>query len=202
MPKLKLNLKSISDRYDRDNFEKVQEVINGLEETIEALAFALGDFKFFEFDIKGTHNDFKLRHNLGFAPNDILVTRAVGSPYDFQYEQFTSDTLSIKTTGDLYLRCFVGNMRGGHVTGPRAGLLASAGPGAGFRVKTVEVDGPFISDRTIELNDSPPPGGVLVRLNGMDVPATDFSLSGNVVTIDNDYDIELGDTITVQYSLT
>ena len=105
--------KQIDDKYIRENFDKIEQAYNDL-------AFTLGDFKFFEFKIDGAQTDFKLYHKLNFYPNDVIVTKAIGSAFEFDYEKFTDEYLTIRTTGDLYLRMFIGNMRGDEVTGSTA----------------------------------------------------------------------------------
>lgn len=124
-----LYTKQIDDKYIRDNFERIEETINNL-------VFAQGDFEFFEFSVTGEQDAYKLYHNLGFNPNDIIVTKAIGAAYEFNYDGFNDQYLTIKTAGDLYLRCIIGNLRGDEVTGQAAfaGItddLGSSGGGSG-----------------------------------------------------------------------
>lgn len=133
-----LYTKQIDDKYIRDNFERIEETLNNL-------VFNQGDFEFFEFRVEGEQDAYKLYHNLGFNPNDVIVTKAIGSAYQFNYNGFNDQYLTVETSGDLYLRCIIGNLRGDEVTGENAFAaitddLGSSGGGSGGGVDVLTLD--------------------------------------------------------------
>lgn len=198
---MNLFTKQVNDTYIRKNFETIEEAFNNL-------VFTLGDFKFFEFRVNGQQDAFKLYHNLGFNPNDVIVTKAIGSSFEFVYTEFTDRYLTIKTTGDLYLRCFVGNMRGDEVVGANAfanvtdDLGSSGGAGGGnisFYPWKKEIDTATLTTRTIVLGHTPIENSEVVTLNGLMI-LDDYSLVQNKLTLGPSIEIELGDEVLIKYA--
>lgn len=193
--------KHIDDEFIRQNFEKIEQLWNDL-------VFTQGDFQFFEFRIDGAQDEFKLYHHLGFNPNDIIVTKAIGSSFEFIYTGFTDEYLTIKTTGDLYLRAIIGNLRGDEVTGSNAfadvtdDLGASGGSGGGitFYKKDIIVSTPFMSARDITLQGAPVTNSERVYVNGMIIDDTNYTIATNILTINGGLNIEVGDDIYVRFA--
>lgn len=199
---MNLFTKQITDRYLRENFEKIEQAFN-------SLVFTLGDFQFFEFRIEGAQEAFRLYHNLGFNPNDVIVTKAIGSSFEFDYNQFNDRYLTIKTTGDLYIRCFIGNMKGDEVGGSAAfaailddlgGIGGAGGGNATHYTREVEVDATLLNTRTIVLQGVPITGTEIVYYNGMPISSNFYELDKNIITIDQSFSIYLGDTFIIRFS--
>jgi hypothetical protein len=199
---MNLYTKQIEDKYIRENFEKIEEAFN-------ALVFTLGDFKFFEFRIEGIQDEYKLYHQLGFNPNDVLVTKAIGSSFEFVYTEFTEEYLTIKTNGDLYLRMFIGNMRGDEVVGANAfanvtddlGGTGGAGGGTGdFYKKNIVVGSAFLSNRDIVLQGAPITDSEKVYVNGLLIDDSNYTINSNILTINSGLNIKLGYKIDVRFA--
>lgn len=197
---LQLYSKQIEDKYTRENFDKIEQAFNDL-------VFTLGDFRFFEFNITGAQEDYRLYHNLGFNPNDVIVTKAIGSSFEFNYNAFNDEYLTVKTTGDLYLRCFIGNMRGDEVTGTNAfasitdDVGGTPGGGGGATEKDYfTVSSGFLStpERTlpsVAITDSE-----IVFLNGLEIDDTNYSITGDLFTWNDSNDLRVGDKIHIRYA--
>lgn len=202
---LKLHLEQIQDIYSRENFKQIEEAFNDL-------VFTLGDFQFFEHQIKGSHEAYKFYHHLGFKPNDIIVTKAIGSNFQFNYEGFNKQYLTIKTSGDVYLRMFVGNMRGNEIDGPAAfpgitddlGEIGGSGGGSiNFHVKDVLVTGTLISNRKIVLDHVPMTNSTQIMINGLDCLDIDdwsFNSTTKEITLGPSALYAIGDDIRVRYA--
>lgn len=192
-----LYTQQIQDDYTRENFERVQEAFNDL-------VFTLGDFKFFEIDIKGSRNGYKFYHHLGFHPNDVIVSRALGAKFEFNYVDFTNDYISINTAGDLHLRCFIGNMRGSQKVGldARSNLSSSGTQGTlEFNSRETEIDGNILTSRQIILPDVPKAGSETVFYNGLPMVKAGFSITQNILTFSPDVELFIGDTVIVTFSV-
>lgn len=198
---MELLTKQIENEYIRQNFERIESLWNDL-------VFAQGDFRFYEFRIDGAQEAFKLYHHLGFNPNDIFITKAIGSNFEWNYEGFTDEYVTIKTTGDLYLRAIIGNLRGDEVTGSNAfaDVTDDLGPGGGtgggitFYKKDVIVGTPFLSARDITLQGAPVTDSERVYVNGLIIDDTNYTIASNILTINGGLNIELGDDIYVRFA--
>jgi hypothetical protein len=196
---LDLFTKQIDNEYIRQNFERLEAAWNDL-------VFTLGDFEFFEFRVEGAQTDFKLYHNLGFNPNDVIVSKAIGSSYTFNYNGFNDDYITISTTGDLYLRCFIGNMRGDEVTGTFAGItddLGDTGGGSGgfsfYKDRTILGAG-FFTTRDITLPQAPVTDSERVYVNGLLLDDSNYTIAGSVISFDNGLNLEVGDEIDIRFA--
>ena len=199
---LDLYTKYIDDEYVRKNFERIEEAWTNL-------VFTRGDFEFFEFKIDGAQEAFKLYHNLGFSPNDIITTKAIGSSFEFNYEEFNDQYLTIKTTGDLYLRMIIGNLRGDEVAGVSAfagitdDLGGSGGTGGGsvtFYKKDIIVGLAFLSNRTIPLQAAPATDSERVYVNGLLIDDSNYTFSGTDLIINPGLNIAVGDEIYTRFA--
>lgn len=198
---LELYTKQIEDEYVRQNFEKIEGYWNDL-------VFTLGDFKFFEFRITGAQDEFKLYHYLGFNPNDVIVTKAIGSSFEFVYTGFTDEYLTIKTTGDLYLRCIIGNLRGDEVVGSNAfsnvtddlGDSGGSGGSLTFYKKDIIVGSAFLLNRNVALQGAPITNSERVYINGLIIDDSNYTIASNILTINAGLNIEVGDDIYIRFA--
>lgn len=198
---LDLYTKQIENEYIRQNFEKIEAAWNDL-------VFTLGDFEFFEFRIPGAQDEYRLYHNLGFTPQDVMVTKAIGSSFEFDYTGFNDRYLTIKTTGDLYLRMFAGNMRGDEVVGSNAfadvtddlGDTGGSGGGIDFYKERFVVGAAFLSNRDVNLAGAPVDDSESVFVNGLLIDDTNYTIASNVLTINAGLNIEVGDDIEIRFA--
>lgn len=96
-----------SDGKVRENFKRLQDFIKDLV----AQPFLKGTFKFLTFSHDTAESNIKVPHGLGFKPEDVVVTSAIGSlSYTLNYSSFDENFLDITTTGSgtLTLRMFAG----------------------------------------------------------------------------------------------
>lgn len=193
--------KQIDNEYIRQNFEKIEELWNNL-------VFTLGDFEFFEFRVPGAQEEYKLYHNLGFNPNDIIVTKAIGSSFEFVYTGFNDDYITVKTTGDLYLRAIIGNLRGAEVIGTNAftnitddiGDSGGSGGGYTFYKNETVVGSAFLSARDITLQGAPVDDSERVYVNGLIINDSNYTIASDVITFNSGLNIELGDKIDIRFA--
>ena len=195
---MELFTKQIDDIYVRENFEKIQQSFNDL-------VFTLGDFQFFEFRIEGAQEEYKYYHNLGFTPNDIIVTKAIGSHFEIDYNGVTDEYITFQTTGDVYIRAFIGNMKGDEVKGANAfsnveddlGSTGGSGGSSGsFYERDVEVVGALLTTKKIVIGHVPIAQSLRIDYNGL--PYRDYTINQNVITLNTD--IYIGDDFYITYS--
>lgn len=102
---LKLRVNEIEDEYVKQNFERIQSILNDF-------ALLRGEWAFFEVTFTVAVSGFLFEHNLGFKPKDVLVTSQIGAgSATFNYSLFTSTHISITTTGAVVVRFFAGSYR-------------------------------------------------------------------------------------------
>ena len=195
---LELYTKQIEDQYIRENFEKVEQAYNDL-------VFTLGDFKFFEVDISGAQEDFRFYHKLGFNPNDVIVTKAIGSSFQFDYNGFNDEYLTITTTGNVYLRMFIGNMRGAEIAGANAFItddIGTGSPGGGGlnQQDFFSVSAGFLSTPERTLPAAALEKSEIVSLNGLDVDNTNYIIDGDLFTWNDSGDLRVGDKIHIRFT--
>lgn len=96
-----LLLKEITDIYARTNFENLGAYFRANNQLL--------NFKFFEVVFDSATTNYKLAHGLGLVPQDIIVTKGVGSgSVYFNHGLFTSTHLDITVTAACRIRFFVG----------------------------------------------------------------------------------------------
>lgn len=99
---LKLFLAEITDLFIRKNFEKIADAIN-------KNVLLSGQWRFVEITFTGAATNFRYKHNLNFAPKDVIQTSLIGAgTITWNYDRFNSDYLDITTSGALTVRAFVG----------------------------------------------------------------------------------------------
>jgi hypothetical protein len=97
-----LSIKEIGDIYSRTNFQ-------ALSSYFAANNQLLG-FQFFEIVLTAATTNYAIAHNLGYVPQDIVVTHCSGAGVvTLNWGAFTSKQMSITTTGACRLRLFVGS---------------------------------------------------------------------------------------------
>lgn len=73
----------------------------------------LAGFKLFSVTIPKAVTNFKYPHNLGFQPQDIILTSQMGAgTIVFNYDKFDSTNLDITTTGPSVIRFLAGTYQG------------------------------------------------------------------------------------------
>lgn len=107
---LQLILKDISDRYIRENFQRLQK-------HLDAQLFGGEDFKFFEIDIKTASVNLPIPHGLSFVPRDIILLATQGD-YNvyFRYDKFDSKNIYVTAAGPVAIRFIAGVFDNGIVT--------------------------------------------------------------------------------------
>ena len=91
----KLAIKEIKDDYARDNFQILQDFMDGLSLTPDR-------FRVLELFLTENVTQLRIRHGLGFIPLDVLPTRLVapsGAKLTFLYSEFTKDEIAVTVTG-------------------------------------------------------------------------------------------------------
>lgn len=102
MAEIDLILKDIEDKSVRENFSRIGRFVR--DQTILD-----GRWKFYEVNIPAAFTGLKLKHGLGFVPNDIIVMSAKGDQnFSFLVQQFTRDHLIVDTQGPVVLRFLAG----------------------------------------------------------------------------------------------
>jgi hypothetical protein len=97
----KLDLSQIDSPVARENFRK-------LDEEIQASPFHNGQWQLFDIRF-GASGTYRVAHQLGFIPLDILVTHdTAGFAYD--HEDFTSDQITVTIAGEGRVRFLLGRM--------------------------------------------------------------------------------------------
>lgn len=104
---IKLFLTEIEDQYLKENFIRLNDYLNGQP-------LFNGIFRHFEIRIPSSVTNFKFVHNLGFKPNDVIQTSAIGSGnLTWNYDKFDAKFLDITTTGPVTVRAFIGAYKEG-----------------------------------------------------------------------------------------
>jgi hypothetical protein len=100
---LKLLKNEVQDTYSRENFKRI-------EDYTRDLALLRGNFKFFTFELSAKTYPATVifRHNLGFAPKDILPTSILGGTVTWNYSLFSIETISATISAPVTVRCFLG----------------------------------------------------------------------------------------------
>jgi hypothetical protein len=89
-----LAISEITDEYIRKNFESIRDFLPS--------GTPFRDFKLFELTFTKTENNFKFKHNLGFLPKDIFLTRQEGSgSVVFNYPLATAESIDMTISGTV-----------------------------------------------------------------------------------------------------
>lgn len=98
----RIQLGNIEDTNVREAIELIYKAFT------EEQALLRGQWTFREIVLEGaaTH---KFKHNLKFVPKDIILLSYSGTAPTFNYSSFNKDTISITTSGDSTIRCFLGS---------------------------------------------------------------------------------------------
>lgn len=102
---IKFSFNNIDDQYIRENFER-------LTKFIQNQGILRGEWQFFEIVFPAAVTHYRVPHNLGFQPKDILQTSLIGAgSITFNYTLFDATYLDITTTGACTVRFFAGSYR-------------------------------------------------------------------------------------------
>lgn len=98
----KLDLSQIDNPVARENFRKLDAEFSG------GNPFLTGNWQFFDIRF-GASGDYRVAHQLGFLPLDIIITHdTAGFAYD--HADFTDEAITITTAGDGRVRFLLGRM--------------------------------------------------------------------------------------------
>lgn len=100
----KIYVSNIDDPRVQQNFKTIGEIF-------QATPFMKGQWYFFEFSIPASATNQKLSHNLGFTPQDVIMTSCVGGSVVFNYAKFDKtfiDVTATVTSTPLIFRAIIG----------------------------------------------------------------------------------------------
>lgn len=102
----KFLLKEMDEDSIKQNFELVQSKFKDQK--------LLMEWEFFDISFDAAVTDRMFKHNLGYQPKDVLVTRLTGpGALTFEYDKFNQSFIKITTTGACRARFFVGTYKQG-----------------------------------------------------------------------------------------
>jgi microcystin-dependent protein len=97
-----LIIKEITDLYLRKNFQALRDYFDKQNQLL--------DFKFFEQKFAAATDNFKIAHGLGYAPDDVIVTKITGSGVvTFNVGLFDDQNIDLSVDGPCLVRFFVGS---------------------------------------------------------------------------------------------
>ena len=95
----------VEDRYARENFRKILEVLK-----VDSLLQS--DFTHYEFEFPVAVTDQDIQHKLNFIPLDLIQTYLTpGVTVSWIYDKFTRDTIRLTTSGACRIRFFIGSYK-------------------------------------------------------------------------------------------
>lgn len=111
MDNLNLNLSGVDDQKLRDNFQKIQDFVNGMGTTQNQLQAC-------EIYVTANQTGLKISHGLGSVPLDLIITRLIApsaTKLIAKYSEFTKDEVVFDISGlsdgeTLSARCLVGTL--------------------------------------------------------------------------------------------
>lgn len=102
----RLDVQRIQDPIARENFRALNDYLQGLTNLL--------GFRHIEIVFPRALTHFKVPHNLGFQPKDVIQTSLIGAgALTWNYDKFDSTSLDITTTGACTVRAYIGT----HVEG-------------------------------------------------------------------------------------
>lgn len=100
-----LIFKDIDDVYIRENFKR-------LNKFFQDFPLFRGEWRFFELTFTAAVTDLAVGHGLGFKPTDIIQTSKTGvGDITFNFDDFTTENISVTTTGACVVRAFIGSYK-------------------------------------------------------------------------------------------
>lgn len=72
----------------------------------------LHGFKFIQFETTEAVDNFKIKHGLGYIPEDLVRLKVIGGIVTFHREDFTTDYIVISTTDATKVRMLAGSFHG------------------------------------------------------------------------------------------
>jgi hypothetical protein len=103
--KIDLLAKEIDDKFVRENVFR-------LKKFLEALQILDGFWTFFEVDLAAAGTQAKIKHNLDFVPQDIILLSTIGDQkVYFNYVDFDSTYLYVTNHGPCRIRFLAGKYK-------------------------------------------------------------------------------------------
>ena len=142
---LELGLNGIKDGETKENFQKLEEFVDE-QNLLEAR------FKFFEVEFDSAVTNFKLKHDLGYVPKDVIISSTKGTgEVVLNYDKFDKDYIDISTNGAVKVRMFAGSY--GHDLADSKSDDSNFGGHAAFPANTKYVPNTTISLSIVPTND-------------------------------------------------
>ena len=108
-----LLINEIAELYIRKNFEILQKYFDDENQLL--------GFKHVEFSVDAAVVNYKIPHQLGYVPRDLIRTRKTGAgSVTFNRHLFDTENIDITTTGAAKVRLFAGTYRTDENTGTDA----------------------------------------------------------------------------------
>lgn len=116
-----LLVKEIADVYLRRNFQEMFDFFQVEDQVL--------GYKFFDFEFEQAEEGFKITHDLGYIPQDIIVSQLTGSgAVQFNFLLFDRTTIDLDIDGPCRIRFLVGQNRNGNETPPLGSMKFYADP--------------------------------------------------------------------------
>jgi len=97
--------------YERLQDPVARECFQWIIDYVQQVPLLQGTFSHFELTFLKAEASLLVPHNLGFLPEDIIVTANTGGTVTFNHQNFTSTNLSITTSGACMVRFFAGRYK-------------------------------------------------------------------------------------------
>lgn len=116
-----LLVKEISDVYLRRNFQELFDFFQVEDQVL--------GYKFFDYEFEQVETGFKITHDLGYIPQDVIVSQLTGTgAVQFNFQAFDRTTIEIDVDGPCRIRFLVGLNRNGNETLPLGSMKYYADP--------------------------------------------------------------------------
>lgn len=116
-----LLVKEISDVYLRRNFQEMYDFFQTEDQVL--------GYKFFDYEFEQAETSFKITHDLGYIPQDVIVSQLTGDgAVQFNFQKFDRTTIDLDIDGPCRIRFLVGQNRNGNETPPLGSMKFYADP--------------------------------------------------------------------------
>jgi hypothetical protein len=96
-------------KIDQVKDPEVREALQILKDTLNSIPILRGEFQHFSFEFAQSISDYRVRHNLGFTPKDVIQTFLTGQgSVTWHYDDFDSDFIYLSATGPCTVRALIG----------------------------------------------------------------------------------------------
>ncbi len=99
----KLPTSRITDEPTRVSIEEIERELNGSD-------ILSGRYRHYVITTTGAVTGHDYFHNLGFIPEDIIVTKQTGGSVTWVYTGFTKDKVRLTTSAAVEIRCYIGKV--------------------------------------------------------------------------------------------